>query len=344
MKRTMFALGLALTVPVLGNAQGLDVPVATVRLTRAEVIGQREFRDKIGRLERVTNRTLNNDQKAELLNVMVNEILLVQAAERANVRATDAEVIAFAKATARVPATVSDADFRRLIEQQTGSSWDNFLREARKSFLIQKFLMSRPEAAQLQNIQITDQRILEFYNENKDEFRNPDLVRVSHIFFDTKQRPRGTLAEIQTRANNALTRLRNNQATFEELVRTESDDENSKVRNGDLGFLARNDAQAIALFGRDFLNAVFNLEKGATATRVLESNAGLHIVRVTDRINQRFLELNDPVTPLSSTTVREFIRAQLQQQTQQQRAQEILEKIAADLKREATIQTFPQNF
>jgi len=326
------------------NAQGLDVPVATIRLVRSEVIGQREFREKISRFERVASRTLTEDQKRELLDVMVNEILLVQAAERANVRATDAEVINFAKATARVPNTVSDAEFRRLIEQQTGSTWDNFMREARKTFIIQKFLMSRPEASSLQNIQVSDAQVVEFFQENKDEFKNPDLVRVSHIFYDTKQRPRGTLEEIRTRANNALNRLRNNQATFEELVRLESDDESSKVRNGDLGFLARNDAQALALFGRNFLNEVFNLAKGSTATRVLESNAGLHIVRVTDKIDQRFLGLNDPVTPLSTTTVREYIRAQLVQRDQQVKIQEILTKLSADFRREATIQIFTQNF
>jgi parvulin-like peptidyl-prolyl isomerase len=326
------------------NAQGLDVPVATIRLVRSEVIGQREFREKISRFERVASRTLTEDQKRELLDVMINEILLVQAAERANVRATDAEVINFAKATARVPNTVSDAEFRRLIEQQTGSTWDNFMREARKTFIIQKFLMSRPEASSLQNIQVSDAQVVEFFQENKDEFKNPDLVRVSHIFYDTKQRPRGTLEEIRTRANNALNRLRNNQATFEELVRLESDDESSKVRNGDLGFLARNDAQALALFGRNFLNEVFNLAKGSTATRVLESNAGLHIVRVTDKIDQRFLDLNDPVTPLSTTTVREYIRAQLVQRDQQVKIQEILTKLSADFRREATIQIFTQNF
>ncbi len=325
-------------------SQGLDVPVATIRLTRAEVIGQKEFRDKVSRFERATNRTLNAEQKQELLNVMVNEILLVQAAERANVRATDAEVIAFAKSTARVPNTISDTEFRQLIEQQTGSTWDNFFKEAKKTFIIQKFLMSRPEANALQSIQINDAKVLEFYNENKDDFRNPDLVRVSHVFFDTKQRPRGTLEEIRTRANNALNRLRNNQATFEELVRTESDDEASKIRNGDLGFLSRTDVQAIALFGREFLNEVFSITKGNTGTRVLTSNVGLHSVKVTDRIDQRFLSINDPITPLSSTTVREFIRTQLQQQSQQQKAQEILEKIAMEVRREASIQTFPQNF
>lgn len=338
--RGLLAIGL---VTKLG-AQGLDVPVATVRLVRAEVIGQREFRDKVGRLERLANRTMTVEQKRELLNVLINETLLVQAAERANVRATDAEVINFAKTSARIPPNVSDQEFRRLIEQQTGSTWDNFIREARRSFLIQKFLMTRPEASQLQNIQITEAQILEFYNENRSEFRNPDLVRVSHIFFDTKQRPRGTLEEIRTRANNALNRLKNNQATFEELVRLESDDEASKVRNGDLGFLARNDQQAIALLGRNFINEIFELPKGALAPRVLESNTGLHIVRITDRIDQRFLGLNDPVAPLSNITVREFIRQQLQAREQSTRAQEILTRLAENLRSEAEIRTFEQNF
>jgi parvulin-like peptidyl-prolyl isomerase len=92
------------------------------------------------------------------------------------------------------------------------------------------------------------------------------------------------------------------------------------------------------------LNEVFNLAKGSTATRVLESNAGLHIVRVTDKIDQRFLDLNDPVTPLSTTTVREYIRAQLVQRDQQVKIQEILTKLSADFRREATIQIFTQNF
>lgn len=344
MNRTWLIGLLSVVLIPLALSQGLDVPVATVRLTRAEVIGQKEFRDKLARFERATNRTLAAEQKQELLNVMVNEILLVQAAERANVRVTDAEVMSFAKSTARVPNTVSDAEFRKLIEQQTGSTWDNFFKEAKKTFLIQKFLMTRPEASALQSIQVSDAKVVEYFNENKNDFRNPDLVRISHVFFDTKQRPRGTPEEIRTRANNALNRLRNNQATLEELVRTESDDEASKVRNGDLGFVSRSDPQALALFGREFLNQVYDLPKGTTAPRLLESNVGLHIVRVTDKIDQRFLGLNDPIAPLSNTTVREFIRTQLQQQAQQQKVQEILEKLAEEVRREANVQTFPQNF
>ncbi len=327
-------------------SQTPDVAVATVRLVRTEVISQRDFRDKVSRLERLAQKPMEPADKIKLIDVLVSEVLLAQAAERAGIRATDAEIIAFAKSTARVPATVPDAEFRRMIEQQSGSTWAAFLTEARKSYVTQKFIMSKPEASHLQNVEITDARVNEFYNENKAQFMNPDLVRISHIFFDTKQQPRGTIAEIRARATAALGRLNSNQATFEELVRTDSEDEGSKPRNGDLGFLARGDAQAIGLFGRDFVALLFGMRKGATSTTLMESNAGLHIVRITDKLDQRFLAITDKISPLDTRTVREYIRLQLTAQEQQKKLQEFMQSVVDGLKAEtqADIKTFPQNF
>ena len=81
-----------------------------------------------------------------------------------------------------------------------------------------------------------------------------------------------------------------------------SEDTKSKYKNGVFGSFFRNDPQGRQLFGSTFFDAVFKMKKGETSG-VLQSNLGLHIVQVTDRINAQLLDLNDKIPPQNTVTV-----------------------------------------
>lgn len=320
----------------------LDVPVATVRLTRTEIITQRDFRAKVAEIERANRGTaLTSAEKTELLNLLIAEALVAQAAERANIRISETEIIQAGRAQTGV--NVSDQDFKTLVERQAGVTWAQYVETARKTLSAQRFVLADPGASSLQQVNITDAAIVTFFDENKSKFINPDLVRVSHVFLDTRRAPRLPVPDLQRLAAETQRAIAGNTLTFEEAVRRESDDKTSAARNGDLGFLRRDDPQLQAIFGRDFLNSVFRLRKGELSG-VLESNLGLHIVRVTEKFDQRFLGLDDPVSPADTTTVRALIRQQLTAQAQQAAFQTLLNSIVERLRREAEVRTFAQNF
>lgn len=328
------------------QAQPLDVPVATIKLLKTEIITKKDLQEKVAILEKATRQTLTAQQKQSLLDELVNTSLILQAAEKSGLRVNEADVINYGRSQLNVK--VTDDEFKKLIEQQTGATWAQFYEGTRKSLLAQKFVLSYPKSEEVGKAAVTDAEVTAYFEENKAQFVSPDMVRVSHILFDTKVKPSGTLDQIRKRADDTQKQIADGKATFEEMVRKESDDKSSAAVNGDIGFLPRGSTtevsqQYIALFGKDFMSAVFSLKKGEVS-KVLSSNLGFHIVRVTDKLDQKFLGLNDPVNPLQPTTVREFIKLQLTSKAQQEALQKLLADIVDELKKEAEIKTFPQNF
>lgn len=342
-KRFLFA-ALALVSWSL-NAQVLDQPVATVKLTKTEIISQKEFKEKVALVEQATNKTLGTAEKTELLNELVANVLILQAAEKAGIKVGEAEVIAAAKA--QLNAKMPDEEFKKAVEKQTGAPWAKFADNARKQLIAQKFIMQNPKSAELEKVTVTDSEIAAFFEENKAQFISPEMARISHIFFDTKKNPKGTLEQIRQRADDTQKLLSSGKATFEEMARKESDDKNTAGSGGDLGFIPRGTSspasqQIAQLFGKEFIASVFGLKKGEVS-KVLTSNLGLHIVRVTEKMDQKFLQLNDQINPMQSTTVKELIRNQLTGKNQQEALSKLLNDIVDELKKQADIKTYPKN-
>jgi len=252
-----------------GFAQLLDVPVATVRLTSTQIITQNEFRTRVQALETQAQQSMGQDDKTNLLDLMVAEVLIRQAAARANIRVTEAEVIQLGKTQLNL--TISDAEFRTLVAERTGVPWSEYLSNAQETLRNQRFVMNHP-SADFSSINVTQEEVEAFYEENRSQFINPDLVRISHIYFDTVNDPQGTEAQIRARAEEALEQINDGEATFEALVRTLSNDRSTQGRAGDLGFLARNDQNAQGLFGRAFVQRAFRGQPGEIY--LAESNVG----------------------------------------------------------------------
>jgi peptidyl-prolyl cis-trans isomerase D len=156
------------------------------------------------------------------------------------------------------------------------------------------------------------------------------------------------LEEIQKRAEDTLKKISSGQATFEEMASTVSDDPTSSKVNGDIGFLPRNmdgpvGQQLLRVFGQDFVNAAFALKKGELS-QVLTSNSGLHIIRVTQKIDKHFMTLDEPIFPGQQETVRGYIQRTISQNKLMQNQAKMVEEIGNGLRAKATVTVFEQNF
>ena len=84
------------------------------------------------------------------------------------------------------------------------------------------------------------------------------------------------------------------------------------------------------------------MDEGETSG-VLRSNVGFHIVRVVDKVSARILGLDDPVNPMSESTVRDQIRVLLANSVQTQAYQGALLATLDDLRRQAEVRIFEDN-
>lgn len=337
---------LALFLAANATGQALDQPVATIKLEKtSSLVTQSAFRQRVAAIEAQRSMTLDAAAKSQLLQEMVTEELIHMDQEAKGIKATDEDLLKQFRAS---NPGFTDAQIRAEVEKQSGKSWDEAVVPLKRQVTNMKYFNQFPQAAELGKITVSDAEIKDFFDSNTAMFTAPEYIRVSHIFFDTKQKPKGTLDEIKKRADDTLKLITSGQKTFEEVAASVSEDPGSAKSNGDIGYLPRNfDSQVgqrlVQIFGRSFLDAVFALKKG-DVSGVMTSNAGLHIVRVTQTIDKHFMTLDEPVYPGKDETVRAYIQQSLQQRKLVAAQTKMINEIGADLRTKATIKTFEQNF
>ncbi len=316
-------------------SQVLDRPVAIVRLNETVNIGQRQLQKDVELIERQTGRNLTTSERAELLEERINGVLLTQAANRANIRVTDQEIEqAIAAQRQSLGQPVNDVQFRQLVEQQMGLTWNAFVEEVRNRLIQEKFVVERMQNRGEKVSEPNEQDIRFVYETNAQEFFNPLMVRFEHLFFDVRNKNAAEVNELRQKATTMARQLSRGTVQYNALMRSSLDD--VSYSGGDFGYLINGDQQAMQRLGRGFVEAIFRLED-EEISGLLESNVGFHIVRVTDRRAPRLPGMNDPVMPGEGITVRQQIRAYLMNQQQQQVFEETVSAVVRELRDEAEI-------
>jgi parvulin-like peptidyl-prolyl isomerase len=329
-------------------AEIIDKPVATVKLTKIEVISVKQFRQKIEALEARRGSPIPVEEREKLLDLLVSEILINQAAAKDNVTATQAEVdarVALAKqsggAGLNLNRELTDAEFRSLL-QQSGMSWEDYQEQLKQAIVQQKYVLQRKKAFFDRIPEPSDSEVEDFYESNKTAFVAPDMVRFQHVFIDTRNlSSKEEKDKARQRAEEIYRELRNG-AAFADLVVKYSDDRSSRYKGGDFGYLRRDDQARKQLLGREFFEAPFKMKVG-DVSGVLESNIGFHIIKITEKIPFKLLGLDDPVPPQNTSTVRDEIKAQLLQRKQAEYYQRALMELVDELKKKAEIKVFREN-
>lgn len=219
--------------------------VVVTRTTAVAIVnGQRITRRAfVSRLEQVTGE--------QVLADLINEQLIRQAAKQAKITVTQSEV---------------DEEIDKLREQigpsfesmlaQYGMTIDDLRKNMDLNLLVFKI--------STKDITVGDDALMAFFEENKSDYDEPEMVKASHILVETEDKAK----EIQAKLAEG--------ADFAELARSESTDPMSAAEGGDVGFFAR---------GRmvpEFEKASFAMSPGQTSG-IVKSEYGYHIIRVTDR-------------------------------------------------------------
>lgn len=337
-----------LTLSAAVFADVIDKPVATVKLSKLEAITLKQFRQKVETLESRTQNALSLDDRKRLLDLLVGDILIKQAAEKEGLTVPQQEINARIEQARKsggqslnLNRDLTDAELKSLI-QQSGISWEEYMDQLQKALLQQKYVMQKKKSLFDAVGQPTEAEIVDFYESNKTAFVAPDMVRFKHIFIDTRNlSSKDEMQKARDRAEDINRELRNG-SSFDDLVVKYSDDKTSRYKGGDFGYLRRDDQGRKQLLGKDFFEAPFKM-KVNEASGVLQSGIGLHIIKITEKIPFRLLNLDDPVPPQNASTVRQEISGQLVLRKQAEVYQKVLMDLLSELKKKAEIKIFEEN-
>ena len=113
-------------------------------------------------------------------------------------------------------------------------------------------------------VSISDEELLEYYNENKESLLEPEQVHARHILVETEEE-----------ANILLLQLKEGLTDFAELAKEKSIGP-SAPSGGDLGFFTR--GQMV----KEFEDAAFSLEQGEISD-VVQTEFGYHIIKCEEK-------------------------------------------------------------
>jgi parvulin-like peptidyl-prolyl isomerase len=335
MKRTIFVILGFLTAVCVFSQANLQ-PAATVNLIRTEQITVGQLRTEVERMERAANRSLTHAERLQVLDEMVNQQLVLQAAERDRVNISENDVNRqiqqlrniLVQQLGRPP---TEEEFAQAIMNESGLTVAAFREQLRRQMTIDNYIRTRRAPIFEAVREPTSNEILAEYNLQKSNFVRPETALIAMILV-----PYGPDAASRARARETANRLLQEIASsgFDQVA-ARSVRPDSGYQAGNLGYIPRN-PEARNLLGQEFLDTAFSLRQGQVS-RLIEGREGFQIINIKEYYPQTSLELDDIIQPGMPITVRSYIHnAMTTQRTQIARAQAIQE-IVTELKARATI-------
>ena len=346
MKRLTALPILLLCVATLATAQIIDRPAATVNLTKPQFISVKQLEQRVEQYRDLVSKGVTGipTEPLVVLDTMIQELLLKQAAEDSNVFVSDQMVDAQINAVRgrlEQGGVVTDAQFQEMVLRETGLGLNAYKEQIKEQLLTQEYIKTEKRDLFEGISQPTEKEITDQYRKNATSFTNPEMIRISEIFIDTRSLSATERRKARDRADEALRKIENGEGTFAEMVLQYSDDTKSRYNDGDKGFFALNDPR-IQIYGPEYFDEIFSLEI-ETISSVIESRVGYHIVKVTDHRNAKILQLDDPINPLEKTTVREFIQNLILQEKQSLVLTQAIKELSEELEEQAEIRIFEEN-
>ena len=348
MKRLITLPILFFLIVGLSFAQIIDRPAATVNLTKPEFISVKQLEQRLVQYTDLAAKGISGipTDPMVVLDSMIQELLLKQAAEDSNVFISDQMVDAQIGAVRgrldqQQGSPVTDAQFQELVLRETRMGIDAYRMQIKEQLLTQEYIKTAKRGL-FEAIQTpAEKEIIDQYRKNATSFTNPEMVRLSEIFIDTRNLSASEKQKARERAEGAHRAMENGQGTFSEMVLQFSDDTKSRYNDGDRGFFALNDPR-IQVYGTSYFDEIFSLATDQISG-VIESLIGYHIVKITDHRNAKILQLDDPINPLEKTTVREFIQNLILQDSQSKVLQRAIKELSGELREQAEIRIFEEN-
>lgn len=325
MKRFALALTLFFTLAANLIAQADLTPLVIVKLNKSETITLKQLKTRVEMYQKQNNiQSFTAEQKKEILDAMVDEKLVVQAAQKAGMNLTDSQVNQYflQSLSQQVGRQVTEAQFAEMVKRQYNKTLDEFFKQQigmnttdyknfLKNQLIAQQYVLQQKKDEIQKVACTDEEIRKFYELNKSSFVQNDMVKLFLVVV-----PKGTDANgAKTKATKMLNDVKDKKLTYDQIKVGSTKDnsyqggelliQKSALHAQQLG-ISYNDL--IELFGRD-VGYISGLN---------ETENDFQFYSIRAKYTAKMLGLADVVRPDTTITVYDYIKSNLTQQKQGQ--------------------------
>lgn len=261
---------------------------------------QGEIKGILGRFQeqgRKPSETEMASLRESVLDKMIKLELLSQESKKAGIAVNTADIDnelkgykkgfaddkAFAKALGE--AGITEAELRKQIG---------------KNLTIQKFIDTKFKG----KAQVTEQEAKDFYNNNQDKFKQPEMAHARHILITAKEtepkadkdRKRAKLVQIKKQLKDG--------GNFADLAKQFSDCP-SKDRGGDLGFFPR--GQMV----KPFEQAVFKMMPGDVSD-IVETEFGYHLIKLEEKKPAKTVTFDEAKAKITAYLTQEKVTSNIE--------------------------------
>lgn len=324
MKRLALVATMIFALVAGAFAQADLQPLAVIKLNKSETITLKQLRTRVELYQKQNKvQTFTIDQKKQILDAMIDEKLITQAAQKAGLSLTDTQVNQYflQSLSQQVGRPVTETQFAEIVKQQTGLSFDDYMKQQLgmnvsdykaylKNQLISQQYVIQQKGAEIQKVAATDDEIRKFYDLNKSSFVQNDMAKIFLVVV-----PKGSDIEAaRTKANKMLNDLKDKKSTCDSIKNAAATDKT--YQGGDL-LIQKTALHAQQLgISIDDLNELFGRSVGYISN-LNETPNDFQFYTVRQKYAAKMLAISDVVQPETTITVYDYIKQNLTGQKQQ---------------------------
>jgi len=324
MKKIFAVLSVLIFTSFAAFAQADLTPIAVVKLNKNESITLKQLKSRCESYEKQIGRSLTVDEKKQVLDTLIEETLIVQAATKAGISIPDSSVDQyFAQSMSQsLGVSVTEKELEDLLKKQQGKTLDEVLLEQTgmskadykkhlKNVLVMQQYVVQKNQAEIQQVAATDEEIRLAYESNKSSFVWNDMIKMLLVIVPKGSDP----AAAKQKCTDYLSKYKSKALTAEQIV-VQSQQEGSGFQAG-LGLFPKTEAAASGI-GMPLQNLVYVFTQGENyISDVEETSADYRFLGVIKKYDAKMLGIGDLVQPETTVTVYDYIRSNLTQQKQQ---------------------------
>lgn len=233
-------------------------------------------------------RTEAERQRSELLDRLIRQMLLLEAALTLKITVNDVEVEQYIQEFKKRYQIETDAEFKSQLNKE-GMTLITFREQAERNLKAEKLVMGRI----VPRLQVRDSEIQKFFEENRDQLPvKSDKVHLRHIFiaFQPTQADRDAAYAQVEKARNEIA---SEDTDFEEFAKRYSNKQNPSSQ---AGILIEATTEELSRFPKVFQNVLENLDADETS-EAIEGNEGLYLFRV-EKKDENMIAFRYLIVPL----------------------------------------------
>ena len=232
----------------------------------------------------------SEQQRPELLDRLIRQMLLLEAALTLKITVSDADVEQYVQDFKKRYQIETDEEFEKQLNRE-GMTLVAFREQSERNLKAERLVMGRI----VPRLQVRDSDIQKFFEENRDQLpTKSDKVGLRHIFVAFKPNQADRDAAFET-VRKAVDEIKADSAKFEDLAQRYAPKKNPSSQ---AGMLIEATTEELNQFPEIFQNVLKDLSEGALSEPI-EGNEGLYVFAVEQKTDEMiaFRYLIVPLVP-----------------------------------------------